>query len=37
MKFGSLPTAADLSAPTGREKDSLEAAVAAYQEVFDTH
>jgi L-asparaginase len=37
MKFGSLPTAADPSAPTTREKNALEAAVAAYQEVFDTH
>ena len=37
MKFGSLPSAADPSAPSTREKDALEAAVAADQEVFDTH
>ena len=37
MKFGSLPPAADPAHPTQAENNALKAAVAAYQEVFDTH
>ena len=37
MKFGSLPIAADPKAPTSAEIDAHEAAVARYQQVFDTH
>jgi hypothetical protein len=37
MKFGSLPAAANPAKPTATEVKALEAAVAAYQRVFDTH
>ena len=37
MKFGSLPPAADPTHPTPSETKVLKAAVAAYQEVFNTH
>ena len=37
MKFGSLPAAVDPSRPTPDEVDALKAAIAAYQQVFDTH
>ncbi len=37
MKFGSLPPASDPAHPTTSEAKALRAAVAAYQEVFDTH
>jgi L-asparaginase len=37
MKFGSLPPACDPGNPTARERASIEAAVEAYQQVFDTH
>jgi hypothetical protein len=37
MKFGCLPPAKDPNAPTRREREAIENAVAAYQLVFDTH
>jgi L-asparaginase/Glu-tRNA(Gln) amidotransferase subunit D len=37
MRFGSLPVAADPGAPTTAEIDAHSAAVARYQQVFDTH
>jgi hypothetical protein len=37
MKFGSLPAARDPDNPTARERAAIEAAVEAYQRVFDTH
>ena len=37
LKFGSLPAAQDPDRPTAGERDSTREAVAAYQEVFDTH
>ena len=37
LKFGSLPAARDPDNPTTGELDAIRAAVAAYQEVFDTH
>jgi L-asparaginase/Glu-tRNA(Gln) amidotransferase subunit D len=37
MKFGSLPPAKNPADPTAHEKSELEAAVAAYQSVFNTH
>jgi len=37
LKFGSLPAAKDPVNPTADELDAIRKAVAAYQEVFDTH
>jgi L-asparaginase len=37
MKFGSLPPARDPDQPTAGERAATEAAVQAYQQVFDTH
>jgi L-asparaginase len=37
MKFGHLPAAANPDAPTGAEVEALKMAIAAYQQVFDTH
>ncbi|MGY2128543.1 asparaginase domain-containing protein [Blastococcus sp. SYSU DS0617] len=37
LKFGALPPAADPFHPTADERAATEKAVAAYQEVFDTH
>ena len=37
MKFGSLPAAADPTDPTPAELSEIRAAIAPYQEVFDTH
>ncbi|WP_421760893.1 asparaginase domain-containing protein [Devosia sp.] len=37
MKFGSLPVAADPANPTDVEVVALKAALAAYQQVFNTH
>lgn len=37
MKVGSVPAAADADRPTAAEVDALRAALARYQEVFDTH
>jgi hypothetical protein len=37
LKFGSLPAAKDPDRPTAAELDAIRKAVAAYQEVFDTH
>jgi hypothetical protein len=37
LKFGSLPPAKDPNDPTKAELDATRKAVAAYQEVFDTH
>jgi hypothetical protein len=37
LKFGSLPAAKDLDNPTRAELDAIRKAVAAYQEVFNTH
>ena len=37
LRFGSLPTAKDPDHPTGDELDAIRKAVAAYQEIFDTH
>jgi L-asparaginase len=37
MKLGSLPAARDPDKPTAREREAIEAAVQAYQRVFDTH
>ena len=37
LKFGSLPAASDPDAPTAGELGAIRDALAAYQEVFDTH
>jgi L-asparaginase len=37
LKFGSLPAAKDPDRPTSAELDAIRKAVAAYQEVFNTH
>ncbi len=37
LKFGSLPPAADPKSPTAGELSAIRDALAAYQEVFDTH
>jgi len=37
LKLGSLPPAADPASPTAEERRATEAAVARYQEIFDTH
>lgn len=37
MKFGALPAAGDPNNPTAAEAAALAAAVANYQQVFDTH
>lgn len=37
MKFGSLPVAADPANPTGAEIAALQAGLATYQQVFNTH
>ena len=37
MKFGSLPAAADPANPTDVEIAALKSALAAYQQVFNTH
>jgi L-asparaginase len=37
MKFGRLPAARDPDNPTARELATIEAALQAYQRVFDTH
>ena len=37
MRFGALPPAADPDNPTAAEKAAIEKAIAAYQEIFDTH
>ena len=37
MKFGSLPAAEDPDKPTAEEIEAVRKAVAAYQDVFDTH
>ena len=37
MKLGSLPPAKDPDFPTAAEKSAIEAAVASYQHIFDTH
>lgn len=37
MKFGHLPAATDPDHPTPAEVEALKAAIAAYQQVFDTH
>ena len=37
LKFGSLPAASDPDAPTAGELSAIRDALAAYQEVFDTH
>ena len=37
MRFGSLPPAKDPDNPTKRELSEIEAAIAKYQSVFDTH
>jgi hypothetical protein len=37
MKLGSLPAAKDPDQPTPQERDATHAAVARYQQVFDTH
>jgi hypothetical protein len=37
MRFGSLPPAADPAHPTASELEAIEAKVAKYQTVFDTH
>lgn len=37
LKFGSLPAARDPDHPTAAERAALRNAVAAYQEIFDTH
>lgn len=37
LKFGALPVAADPAAPSAAERDATVAALARYQEVFDTH
>jgi L-asparaginase len=37
MKFGSLPAAKNPDQPTPQERDATHAAIARYQQVFDTH
>jgi L-asparaginase len=37
LRFGALPPAADPASPTPAEVATIEAALRAYQEVFDTH
>ena len=37
LKFGSLPAAKDPDKPTREELDAIRKAVAAYQEIFNTH
>ena len=37
MKFGSLPPAKDPAKPTVQEKSAVEATVATYQRIFNTH
>ncbi len=37
LKFGSLPAASDPDAPMAGELSAIRDALAAYQEVFDTH
>jgi hypothetical protein len=37
MRFGALPPAKDPDCPTAAERKAIEAAVARYQHVFDTH
>ena len=37
LKFGSLPAAKDPDKPTTGELEAIRNALAAYQEVFDTH
>ena len=37
LKFGSLPAAKDPEHPSGAELDAVRKAVAAFQEIFDTH
>ena len=37
MKLGSMPAAADPDRPTAAEVEAMQAAVRAYQELFDTH
>ena len=37
MKFGALPPAKDPDRPTAQEVKDIDAALAAYQQVFDTH
>jgi len=37
MKFGCLPTAADPDHPTQTELDAVQAKLAEYQKIFDTH
>lgn len=37
MRFGSLPAAKDPKKPTASERSAVEAAVAAYQQIFYTH
>lgn len=37
MRFGCLPPAKDPDNPTARELRDIEAAIASYQQVFDTH
>ena len=37
MRFGCLPPAKDPDNPTARELRDIEAAIATYQQVFDTH
>ena len=37
MKFGSFPPAKDPDKPTAQEVEAVKAAVAKYQEIFDTH
>ncbi len=37
MKFGSLPTAVEPTRPTAAETEAIQAKLAQYQEVFDTH
>ncbi|HSF34053.1 MAG TPA: asparaginase domain-containing protein [Candidatus Tectomicrobia bacterium] len=37
LRFGSLPPAADPDHPTHAELEAIQAKLAAYQEVFDTH
>ncbi|SLJ82638.1 Uncharacterised protein [Mycobacteroides abscessus subsp. abscessus] len=37
LKLGALPVAADPEHPTADERAATERAVAAYQQIFDTH
>ncbi len=37
MKFGALPIANDPSHPSAEERVATAAAVARYQQIFDTH